>query len=346
MATDYDQIIGRLREVRRRQWGWQANCPSHETGNRKHNQSLSVRIGRTGALVLKCHAGCSLEQIVGALGVEKRELFPPRGQRRQGGERMSKVEATYDYQDEQGQLLYQVVRFAPKTFRQRVPGPKPGTWTWGLGNVRRVLFRLPQLLADKSRAVVVVEGEKDVLALERLGLLATTNVGGALKWSPESDQGTASVPGHRYAASLAGRTCILIGDADPVDPKLGFSPGQRHLELVGAALAPHAKRVSVIATLPGVGPKGDVSDWIAAGGTRQQLEELARAAPLYGDWIKQRGGEGQAPSAGKSAAAVNGKSPQQVAAERIAAKVHLPPEDFRLVCLGILAEFREGVAGA
>ena len=87
------------------------------------------------------------------------------------------IVATYNYTDEFNELLYQVVRFEPKDFRQRRPTKGTG-WTWKLGDVRRVLYRLPHL---RSATVYIVEGEKDVDRLAALKFPATTNAGGAGK---------------------------------------------------------------------------------------------------------------------------------------------------------------------
>jgi hypothetical protein len=93
------------------------------------------------------------------------------------------IAATYDYNDESGNLLFQVVRFEPKDFRQRRPDGKGG-WIWDLKDVRRVLYRIPELIEaiKKGIPVFLVEGEKDVESLSRIGFTATTNAGGANKW--------------------------------------------------------------------------------------------------------------------------------------------------------------------
>src|SRR5215472_5896490 len=89
------------------------------------------------------------------------------------------IVANYDYSDENGRLLYQVVRFEPKDFRQRRQTPK-GDWVWDMNGASRVLFRLPKVLL--AQQIAIVEGEKDVLMLEEHGFTATCNVGGAGKW--------------------------------------------------------------------------------------------------------------------------------------------------------------------
>jgi putative DNA primase/helicase len=156
-------------------------------------------------------------------------------------------------------LLFQVVRFDPKDFRQR--RPHGDAWTWNLGDVRRVLYRLPELLAAKhDTPVFVAEGEKDVDALTRLGLCATTNAGGAGKWRPE------------YSDALKGRQVVILPDND--------DPGRRHAADVARALHGVAAGVKVI-ELPGLPDKGDVSDWLARGGTTAALLSMVEKAPLF-----------------------------------------------------------------
>ena len=168
-----------------------------------------------------------------------------------------KIVATYPYVDERRALLFEVVRLAPKSFRQRRPDGHGG-WTWSLGDVRRVLYRFPELIAaDAATPVFCVEGERDVASLETLGLLATTNAGGAGKWRPE------------YGEALRGRRVVILPDNDDI--------GRKHAEQVARALTGVAAGVSVV-ELPGLPAKGDVTDWIAAGGTADRLRELSERA--------------------------------------------------------------------
>jgi hypothetical protein len=135
------------------------------------------------------------------------------------------IVAEYDYTDESGVLLFQVVRFEPKTFRQRKSGGNGG-WTWSLGDIRRVLFKLPDLIEAIAleRQIFIVEGEKDVLSLNKMGIIATTNAGGAGKWRPE------------YSEYLRGADVILIPDNDDA--------GWAHVNDVGAAFTGIAERLA------------------------------------------------------------------------------------------------------
>ena len=94
-----------------------------------------------------------------------------------------RIVETYDYCDENGTLLFQVVRFEPKDFRQRRPDGRGG-WIWNLHDARRVLYRLPELLkaVAAGETIYIPEGEKDVDNLRALEVVATTNPGGIKKW--------------------------------------------------------------------------------------------------------------------------------------------------------------------
>jgi hypothetical protein len=167
-AMTLDEILGRLQIVRRLgETKAQALCPAHADRNR----SLSVDTGEDGRVLIYCHAGCSLDDILAAAELTKQDLYPAR-------ERTQAAEVAYDYVDEQGRVLYQVVRRPGKKFVQRRPDGKGG-WSYKLDGVRRVPYRLPEILgADPSRVVFVAEGEKDVDNLRRIGEIATTNPGG------------------------------------------------------------------------------------------------------------------------------------------------------------------------
>jgi hypothetical protein len=102
-----------------------------------------------------------------------------------GGEAMSKITKTYDYLDEAGNLIFQVVRYEQKDFRQRRPDGNGG-WYWNLNDVHRVPYRLPELLrASKQDWFFIAEGEKDIDRLYNEGMSATCNSGGAGKWQNE-----------------------------------------------------------------------------------------------------------------------------------------------------------------
>jgi hypothetical protein len=193
--------------------------------------------------------------------------------------------ATYDYADEGGALLLQVVRYAPKTFRQRRPDGKGG-WIWNIEGERRVPYRLPELIEalGNDRTVFIVEGEKDVDNVIKLGAPATCNLGGAGKWHVELNQ------------YFGGAHVVVIADNDPQsknkktgallfhnDGRPRFA-GWDHAIEIAQHLSKVAESVRVIdlkKAWPQCPDKGDVSDWIAAGLTIARLNELVEQLP---DW--------------------------------------------------------------
>ncbi|MBI4310221.1 MAG: DUF3631 domain-containing protein [Chloroflexi bacterium] len=242
------EIVARLERVSgpdARGW-WTALCVYHD--DRKHP---NLRVSAKGFSCMACGAKGGLNKLAVKLGIER-----PHPER----ERSTTMIATYDYRDEQGQLLFQVVRYQPKAFRQRRPDGSGG-WTWNLDGVRRVPYRLPELLAAPPGTVIyVVEGEKAANALAGRGLVATCSPHGAGKWRGE------------YASAFAGRQVVILPDQD--------APGKAHVAQVVASLFPVAETVKVV-ELPGLAPGEDVYDWLARGHTAADLARLVADAQLW-----------------------------------------------------------------
>ena len=171
-----NSILSRLNGVKPCGNGWKALCPAHDD----QKQSLHVSEGKDGRILAYCHAGCSINDICQALGIELKDLFPQKPKVYAGGK--SPIVATYDYRAANGKLLFQVCRTADKRFFQRRPDGKGG-WLNGLGDVKPVLYRLPEVLqaVKQGETIFIPEGEKDVDNLARLGLAATCNPMGAGK---------------------------------------------------------------------------------------------------------------------------------------------------------------------
>ena len=169
------------------------------------------------------------------------------------------IVATYDYEDAAGAVIYQVVRFMPKTFRQRRPNGNGG-WIWNLEGVQIEPYHLPRLLAaSPDETVFIVEGEKDVETMERLGFVATTNSMGKLKWPAA------------FARYFEGRHVIVIPDNDD-------GGGLDHAKDVSAKLE---KVVDFVGITPFVAIGKDVTDWVEAGATREDILQLSKLAQPY-----------------------------------------------------------------
>jgi DNA primase len=229
MRVDF---LARALEARRSgSSGWMAKCPAHDDTN----PSLSVR-EEDGKVLVHCHAGCAQRDVIAALSA--RGLWQPEHTEDR------RIVATYDYTDQDGNLLYQVVRYQPKAFRQRRPDGCGG-WTWRKGS-RQVLYRLPEVL--EAAIVFVVEGEKDVETLRSHGFVATTNVGGAkAHWLPN------------YTEALRGREVILIPDNDPA--------GRKRVLNIARALLGKGARLVVLELEGGK----DVTEWFDRGHSEVEL---------------------------------------------------------------------------
>ena len=155
---------------------YQACCPAHKDNNPLLNlKQVDDRI------LVTCQAGCQVEAIIQSLGLQLSDLFiksdtfpkelPP------------KIVKEYNYTDKDGNLLYQVVRMEPKSFRQR--RKVNSEWIWNMEGVKRVLYHLDMVNKEWEQPIYLVECEKDADNLIDWGIIATTSVGGAGNWKPE-----------------------------------------------------------------------------------------------------------------------------------------------------------------
>jgi hypothetical protein len=164
--------------------------------------------------------------------------------------------AEYIYQTGDGTPYLRVKRTAEKDFYQQ--HWNGAAWQNGAPAGPKIPYRLPELMEAEHDTVFICEGEKDADRLASLGLVATTNSGGAGKWPDELN------------AYFDQRDVYILPDNDPA--------GEQHAAKVSESLAGVARDVRII-RLPGLPEKGDVSDWLDAGGTVEQLSELMKAVP-------------------------------------------------------------------
>ncbi len=341
-----EDFIGRLEGVQESGSGWVACCPAHEDSN----PSMSVTRGANGGILVHCHAGCSAEAIVGAMGLKMKDLMPEgcadsRRPARDGKKKRSssqdaggegplpswkapkkardygKKVANYDYQDATGATIFRVERRVmkngKKTFVQMHPDPEnPHGWTWGVrsAGVERVPFRLPKILAagKAGRNVVIVEGEKDVLTVERLiGCCATCNPGGAGKWERGWGKYFEGVP-----------KVLIVADKDAFekeDEKTGkmkvFAVGQKHACLVEKLLRADGYEGAIVKIcVPDVEGKDgetvhckDFTDWaeaMEAAGRKADKESFAEIIRSYHwpeNWVFGDDNLADLPRAGEAA---------------------------------------------
>jgi hypothetical protein len=218
--------------------GEMVKCPAHADGQ----ASLHVSAGKDQPVVLHCHAGCQTPDILNAAGLEWDDISTRRDSTSITDDIWTPAKTNggvcthvYDYVDEEGTLLYQVLRVrlpnGGKTFFQRRPDDtKPHGWNWSLGDVRRVLYRLPEVVAavEAGRTIHIMEGEKDVETARVDGLVATCNGMGAGKWEES------------YSKTLDGAHVVIVADVDKT--------GREHARAVAESLMDHEASVRVVET--------------------------------------------------------------------------------------------------
>lgn len=273
-ADPVDRLLDRLDGVVRSGNAWKALCPAHDD----HTPSLSVGRADTGAALVRCQVGCETADVLDTVGLRMGDLYPdgrnrPRDQWRVADRpvtgpsrpplaavdgsspgkheapraQLGRVVSRYRYCDESGTVLFEKLRHDPKDFRVRRPGG-----AWGIGDARRVLYRLPEVLAQAQAGgtVYVVEGEKDADRLAEMGLTATCNFDGAAtagkrpKWRPE------------YGDTLSGADVVIIRDRDDAGAAHALAA---HDDLIGKAAG--VRIVEPVTT----GEHDDVSDHLNAG---------------------------------------------------------------------------------
>ncbi len=245
MTSEIELALSRLEGVKKIQGGWQAKCPCHDD---KH-QSLSVA-EKDSKIMLFCHAGCAFESIIKAL-----DLLPDRNK---DAPIIPVITNTYDYTDAEGELIYQVVRYNPKNFKQRRPDGSGG-WIWDLKGVTPTIYCLPEVLQaiSNNKLIWIVEGEKDADNLRKAGQIATTINGGASsKWAPEL------IP-----QFLSARVAI-IPDSD--------EPGRKYAQYVGNLLYGWCSSLKIV-TLP----LKDVSDYLET----QSIDSLLNILYNTSDYV-------------------------------------------------------------
>lgn len=226
-----------------------AKCPIHD------DKQASFSINHDDQIWF-CHAGCGSGSVIDLLAKLENKTIPQilKDHGINGEIKASTsppvpqtIEKIYSYQNAIGQELFQVLRYQPKTFRQR--HVETGKLIWGMEGVERVLYRLPEVC--KAQTIWIVEGEKDADNLAALGFTATCNVGGAGKWLDA------------YTESLTGKDVIICGDND--------AAGQKHVEIVFDSIAGKVKTARLL-KIPA--PNKDVSDFIATNQDAKRLLEI------------------------------------------------------------------------
>ncbi len=214
-----------------------ARCPAHDDSN----PSLYISEGAEGRILLDCKVGCKFKDIVSAVGLKETDFFKSKKQTRK---KISERE--HIYHDKYGNTIAKktVVSYDDNTKCCFWYSYSSGSYKSGLKGIKVPLYKLPELISSKD-VVYIVEGEKDVETMQRLGYTATSSPNGAgLKWSSK-----------RFNDYLNGRDIVILADND--------NAGTKAAEEIAKAVYPVAKSLKVIPSadiMLGLKNKGDISD--------------------------------------------------------------------------------------
>ena len=252
-----------------------ANCPCCSDTK----QHLYIKLDETnGNVLLDCKKGCSTADITAAAGLKMPNLFTEQTARPEAASRSSGKSAeappnreaskpepekqespifhwrNYNYTDEKGAALYQksvAVRENGDKFATWKHRDDNGDWVKGLNGGKPPLYQQTNLINNDK--VYIVEGEKDVRTMEKLGLPAVCSPHGS-NWDA------------RFTPLFEGKDVVVVTDNDTPEahPKSKIPPGVKYGEDIFESLQGIAKSVKIIPaeeiSLTPLKEGGDISD--------------------------------------------------------------------------------------
>lgn len=256
-------ILSRLKKVKGSNGQYTACCPAHDD----RRASLSISVGEDNRILLYCHAGCDVEDIVRTMGLQMKDLFAES----RAGESPSTFRApkcivdTYIYPNGA-----QKIRYADKSFAWQHPDGKGG-WIWNRQGVPHSLY----VAGELAGTIAVAEGEKDADNLHALGFDVVSGEDGAGpgKWREE------------YTEQLKGLRVVIFQDNDDI--------GRAFAHETAAALyevCPQVKLLDLSRIWPEIPEHGDVSDFIGRFGEDQAADVIAKLIQDTPDWEPQPAG--------------------------------------------------------
>jgi|GEM_PF-2511507 len=276
-----DEFLGKFPNVRKTGDGYQTKCLAH---NGKGDVSLSIKEGSEGNILINCFGGCTPEQVVTSVGLKMSDLFSGNGD---GSTKTKKKQISastsnrrkpfhhpelgdpvkkYPYRNEKGTLLYWICRFEPglNGEKKAIRPCRPSGLKWGIGDMRRVLYRLPEIIDAKH--VVLVEGEKDCDSLVDLGFLSTAFAFGA-----------GGFKSGEYTKSLAGKTVYVLFDNDET--------GIKKAKEVAGCLKGVATSVRIL-EVDGMQPGWDITDYLHHHGKQTTAQAITTAISKSTEYIE------------------------------------------------------------
>lgn len=239
----------------------QCRCPSHDD---KH-ASLTITKGKKCTLFY-CHAGCSVDAILAAAGLEKKDTFYDTEPRKANwktyieGRENRKIEAVYNYFSINGGYAFTKIRLEGKKI---IYGKlQDDRFSYGLGHdvgrkSYKAIYGNIQALkkaVSEGKPVFIPEGEKDVDTLTKQRYTAFT-YGGVNDWQSE------------FAKLVQGAEVFILADNDEA--------GKRVAETIQNDIKAVVKSCKIIVPMPDT-PKADITDYFNAGHSKSEFEQMIK----------------------------------------------------------------------
>ena len=237
----------------------QCKCPAHND----KQASLTITKGNKCTLFY-CHAGCSVEDILAAVGLEKKDTFYDKEEYTTNwknyveSREKRKIEAIYNYVSCNGTYTFTKIRLEGKKLLYGILENE--RFTYGLprntprkslkaiyGNVKALNKAI-----NENKHIFIVEGEKDVDTMAKQGYIAFT-YGGVNDW--QSD----------FAELVKGANVIILADND----NAGIKVANTILNDIEAV----TNSAKVVIPMPDT-PKADITDYFEAGHTKDEFEQM------------------------------------------------------------------------
>ena len=261
----YDENLRHFQIVRRYESKAQCKCPAHPD----KQASLTISRGRKCTL-FRCHAGCSLENILAAAGLEKKDTFYESESRETDWRRYiekrehRKIEAVYNYVSSvTGSYVFTKIRLEGKKILYGIL--ENNRFSYGLrGQSRKELKAVYGSLEairkaiKEGRPIFIPEGEKDADTLKSQGYTAFT-YGGVNDWQPD------------FSELLRDAYVIILADNDV--------PGKAVAQRIYADLKGIARSKKVVVPMPDT-EKADITDYFTTGRSREAFETLINGVTL------------------------------------------------------------------
>lgn len=259
-------FLQRLEGVKGRNGNYMARCPCHDDST----QSLSVSVGEESKILLKCFAGCSVEGIVGAMGLSITDLFAD--DIRHNAYPTYKAPSNDQKPTKEAEYIYAGGQLKKVKYR-RSDGSKFCSWLhkerdrWEKGR-KDIAPGLYQSHVDLPDIFFLVEGEKDVDNLKKADMVAVSLPDGSQsKWEAV------------YNEVFRGKQIIILPDND--------DPGAKYARMCAEniyAVAVGVKVLDLAKAWPEMPPKADVSDMIQHFGQDEAMNMVIKLANEAASW--------------------------------------------------------------